>query len=66
MAVHTHSCVHVRRQAGTHTHTHTHTHSKNSWNKGKLRNRHRVSWIKGKTGIGLDEHRVTHHEARQV
>ena len=33
---------------------------KNTWNKGKLQNRYRARWAKGKTGIGLDEHRATH------
>ena len=28
--------------------------SKNTWNKGKLQNRYRARWAKGKTGIGLD------------
>ena len=26
----------------------------------KLQNRYRARWAKGKTGIGLDEHRATH------
>ena len=30
--------------------------SKKTWNKGKLRNRYRARWAKGKTGMGLDEH----------
>ena len=34
--------------------------SKNTWNKGKLQNRYRARWAKGKTGIGLDEHRAAH------
>ena len=34
--------------------------SKNTWNKVKLQNRYRARWAKGKTGIGLDEHRATH------
>ena len=34
--------------------------SKNTWNKGKLQNRYRARWAKGKTDIGLDEHRATH------
>ena len=34
--------------------------SQNTWNKGKLQNRYRARWAKGKTGIGLDEHRATH------
>ena len=34
--------------------------SKNTWNKGKLHNRYRARWAKGKTDIGLDEHRATH------
>ena len=34
--------------------------SKNTWNKGKLHNRYRAKWAKGKTDIGLDEHRATH------
>ena len=29
-----------------------------TWNKGKLQNRYRARWAKGKTGIGLDEHRA--------
>ena len=33
---------------------------KNTWNKVKLQNRYRARWAKGKTGIGLDEHRATH------
>ena len=33
---------------------------KNTWNKGKLQNRYRARWAKGKTGIGLYEHRATH------
>ena len=34
--------------------------SKNTWNKGELQNRYRARLAKGKTGIGLDEHRATH------
>ena len=34
--------------------------SKNTWNKGKLRNRYRARWAKGKTGTGLEEHRAIH------
>ena len=29
---------------------------KNPWNKGKLQNRYRARWAKGKMGVGLDEH----------
>ena len=38
--------------------------SKNTWNKVKLQNWYRARWAKGKTGIGLDEHRLHMHEAR--
>ena len=31
-----------------------------NWNKDKLQNRYRARWAKGKTGIGLDEHRATY------
>ena len=34
--------------------------SKNTWNKGKLQNRLRARWAKGKTDIGLDEYRAAH------
>ena len=34
--------------------------SKNTWNKGELQNRYMARWAKGKTIIGLDEHRATH------
>ena len=32
--------------------------SKITWNKGRLQNKYRARWAKGK--IGLDEHRATH------
>ena len=33
---------------------------KNTWIKGKLRNRYRHGCAKGKADIGLDEHRAIH------
>ena len=56
----THTYVRIRGVSGLEGFPCMQGFSKNSWNKVKLQNRYRARWAKGKTGIGLDEHRATH------